>query len=167
MKKEIIALGIILLSFTILNICLAGEKSPIPYKQITLDARIHASSNPDEGWKKGRKITLNPGVWEIRGLSGGWSCWESDSKRTPDVSGAWTWNLYIKMPSEDRSFCFGVCSDWWRFRSAVEAESFVKRNVDTFLVTLNEQSDIYFWIYDAGPKHDNRGKITIEISSSE
>lgn len=136
-------------------------------RTITVDARKNASDDSRKGWKKGKEVELPAGIWQIKAVGGGWSCWASDSKLTPDVKGAWTWNVYIKTPSNELSSPYGIVDDWWRFNSPQEALRNVQEHKIPFSITLNKLSKIYFWIYDNGGTSDNRGNVIIEISPQD
>ena len=138
----------------------------LPPKKIVVDAKKYTSNDPDNGWKKGYKLHLQAGNWEVKPVSGAWSAWGSDSWRSPDVKGAWTWNVQIKVPSSEQSQCLGECGNWWRFKSEKEADLFAKsQELQPYSFSLESAGDVYFWIFDAGNETDNRGKITIEIYS--
>lgn len=135
--------------------------------KIVVSAKDNASRDPRNGHERGVKLYLAPGVWRITPIAGGWSAWRSDSEVSPDKGGPWTWNLYIKRCDEQRSLCYGNCSDWWIFGTLSEASEYATKKLEPIKLTLNSPCVITFWIYDSGGINDNRGSVSLAVEKIE
>lgn len=141
-----------------------ASDNPPPINQIVeVDAIMNASGDSNNGWRQGIQVALPKGVWQIKPIGGGWSAWPSDSAVPPNVRGAWTWNLYIKRPFEQRSSFYGTRGEWWRFKNADDAFSSVQ-NETAHSFLMPQAGTVSFWIWDEGGTDSNRGHVAIEIS---
>ena len=166
MRNIISILFVVVTSVVIARFCFANEVIPHP-KTVTVSALVNGSNDRKNGWENGVKVSLQPGVWQIKAIGGGWSCWGNDKYASPDVKGPWAWNVYIKRTDEERTFCYGECSDWWKFDSQKEASAYASQNIEPIAITVKKPGDLYFWIFDAGNINDNRGNVILEISRKE
>lgn len=164
--RKVICTMIVVIIMLVNCPCYSKETVPGP-KSITVSSLANGSNDRNNGWEKGVKVSLQPGVWQIKAKGGGWSCWGNDKYAPPDVKGPWTWNLYIKRTDEERMSCYGECSDWWRFESQEEASTYAQQSIESLTITVKEPVDLYFWIFDAGKISDNRGNVILEISYKE
>lgn len=144
----------------------ANNNPPPLRRKITVDAVANASSDTQNGWKNGVEVELSKGIWQIKPIGGGWSCWRSNSIKPPSVKGAYTWNVFIKRPFIDSSFFYGP-NDWWQFNTPREALNYAQKNFEPYTFSLSSPGSVYFWIYDTEPISDNRGYVTLEISRSD
>lgn len=160
-RKMFLAALLVSLAFFMSEIVSASDKE-VPPQQVTVDAKSNASKDSRGGWQSGKKLTLPPGIYEVKAVDGGWSAWKQDSSAPPDVKGAWTYNVFIRT-TEKGNTCYGACGEYWQFNSQKDAFNYASKNYQPVQIVLQKQDDVYFWIFDDGNVNDNRGSIVLEV----
>lgn len=155
-------LAILLFTFVATSVSYGEEPNTLPHKKIQVSATKNCGDT-DSGWKKGVRVSLQAGKWAVASAGGAWSCWGDDSWKPPSQKGAWTWNVYIKLPSDSQSVCYGMCSNWWQFKTKQDAEKYsLSKELEPYTFELDSAGEVTFWLWDSDVS-DNRGKVILEI----
>ena len=135
-----------------------GSSSDILVK---VDARVDcAKHGQQEPWKIAAKVTLRPGVWEIKAVGGGWSCVGSDSQRVGSGEGKpWTWSVWFAQPGEKP---VSMSEEIWWTHATKESVAKAAGAVPPKTIRIEKKTVVSFWVEDEDSS-DNRGVMTLKL----
>ena len=132
---------------------------------LSINPKINSATTNEasEGMKRGKELFLEEGLWKIEAIDGGWSIWPSNSA-TPPGKKPYTWNVYIKTPSESPKY-YGVPGGWWQYSTPEEALNYMTSNITPMVIRMSQKGYAHFWIFaNTNKPSETRGFIKLKIS---